>query len=141
MDALSKNGSTALLVAAREGSDAMVRTMLQFGADPNDGGDHGWSPLFVAAAYGHGNVIRTLISYGAPVNCKSHGQRTPLHEAVEAGHIDACETLVKEGADMHALDSMGVSPLVLAASQPGILAVLSGSRYISHPPIPVQSTA
>ena len=52
LDALSKNGSTPLLVASREGSIPVVKALLDFHAHPDDGGDKGWPPLFLAAAEG-----------------------------------------------------------------------------------------
>ena len=52
VDALSKNGSTALLVAAREGHTVVCEALLRHSADGDDGGDKGWTPLSVAAGDG-----------------------------------------------------------------------------------------
>ncbi|CAK0820684.1 unnamed protein product, partial [Prorocentrum cordatum] len=65
VDALSKNGSTPLLVSAREGHTAVCDALLRAGADADDGGDKGWTPLLVSAGEGHMEVCQALLQYQA----------------------------------------------------------------------------
>ena len=68
VDALSKNGSTPLLVASREGHTRVCKALLKHGADADDGGDKGWTPLSVAAGEGHVEVCEILLKYNANVS-------------------------------------------------------------------------
>ena len=64
VDALSRNGSTPLLVAAREGHVDIVGLLLSANAHPDDGGER-WTPLFIAAGEGHKNIVELLLQFGA----------------------------------------------------------------------------
>lgn len=147
MDALSKNGSTPLLIAAREGHPEVVRTMLRYGADPDDGGDKGVSPLLMAAAEGHLAVVRLLLSYGANANIASSFEgRTPLHEAAASGHLEVCIALIEEGgARADQPDSQGVSAWDIATlnGKKDILSALGGSsaKRLSVLPVPEAAIA
>ena len=85
VDALSKNGSTPLLVAAREGHNAICESLLKHNADADDGGDKGWTPLSVAAGEGHVAVCETLLKYNANVHgfaADGRFERSALQEAI-----------------------------------------------------------
>merc|ERR1719442_56816 len=89
VDALSKNGSTSLLVAAREGNNVVVESLLRHNADADDGGDKGWTPLSVAAGEGHTEVCQMLLKYNANVHGfagDGRNERSALQEAAEQGH-------------------------------------------------------
>jgi ankyrin repeat protein len=134
LDALSRNGSTPLLIACREGHAGIVETMLRYGADPNDGGDKGLTPIMIAASEGHADILRLLLEFGAEGREVSFELRTPLHEAVEGGHVHACKVLLEmASADPAAPDADGTSALAIAASaaRPDLLSLLQ------NPPAPV----
>ena len=121
MDALSRNGSTPLLIAAREGHASVVATLLAHRADPNDGGDKGLTPLLMASAEGHLDTVRLLLLYKADATESLFEGRTPLHEAAEAGHTDVCLELIREGhASILAADKEGITPLMIAAKHQGL---------------------
>lgn len=77
VDSRDERGRSPLLRAAgegvAEGFEAVVRVLLERGADPNQNGaggraGPGLSPLSVAAREGHASVVRLLLNYGADAN-------------------------------------------------------------------------
>ncbi len=132
LDSLSRNGSTPLLIASREGHAGVVESMLRYGADPNDGGDKGLTPLLLAAAEGHVEVVRLLLSFKGDANQAPFEGRSPLHEAVEAGHSEVCRDLIRYGkASIHAKDVEGTSPLMIAQAneKPDLVDILTSTNY------------
>ena len=79
------DGSTP--AGAREGHEAIVRALMEAGADVNKPWDDGATPLYIAAQKGHEAIVRALIELGADVNkatddwrdavvnCRSRGPR------------------------------------------------------------------
>lgn len=53
-----------LHIAARKGSDSMVRKLLELGADPNGIDEHGWTPILVALQYDRPTIVEILKSHG-----------------------------------------------------------------------------
>ncbi|KAI6362737.1 hypothetical protein MCOR25_006138 [Pyricularia grisea] len=74
---LGTEGKTALIYAAEEQSPDMVRLLLDFGADPNVGNIHGWTPLMAAALWGRLESVKILLERGADKErkCTSYGPR------------------------------------------------------------------
>jgi len=131
-DALSKNGSTPLLIAAREGHPAVVEMMLRYGADPNDGGDKGLTPLLLASAEGHLEIVKLLLSFKADANLALYEGRSALHEASEAGQADVCRALVSLGnACVNCEDSEGMTPLSIGENlgRDDIVDILKKTKY------------
>jgi ankyrin repeat protein len=69
-------GSTPLMYAVLYGDAAMVKTLLDGGADPNVKNDAGATAIMWAV--GDLDKTRTLVEHGADVNAKSDDGRTPL---------------------------------------------------------------
>ena len=59
---------TPLYIAAEFGHEAVVRTLMEAGADVNKATDDGVTPLYMAAYKGHEAMVRTLMEAGADVN-------------------------------------------------------------------------
>ena len=138
LDSLSKNGSTPLLIAAREGHARVAETMLRYGADPNDGGDKGLSPLLLASAEGHLEMVNLLLSFKADANLSLYEGRTALHEASDSGHAEVCRVLISQGnASVNAMDDNGETPFTIAArhGRDDVLSILKRTRFNpSHAP-------
>ncbi|KAK9368749.1 ankyrin repeat-containing domain protein [Lipomyces kononenkoae] len=58
-------GYTPLILASREGNDASVNILLDFGAEINKSDYEGNRAIHFASEYGHKKVMRTLIERGA----------------------------------------------------------------------------
>ena len=109
---------TPVADAARRGELALVRTLLQEGADVNAAHGDGLSALHWAAVHGDGQMAAMVMHAGANVRAVTRiGQYTPLHVASREGQTDVARLLVEGGADVNATTTnSGVTSLHLAAS-------------------------
>jgi cytohesin len=87
-------GGTPLFIAAYQGNEAMVRALIEAGADINkallDGGE---TPLFIAAHQGHEAAVRAMIELGADVSKAENNGVTPLSVAAQEGHTAIVQIL------------------------------------------------
>ena len=128
----STSPDTALHKAAREGDLAKLRSLLDFGADPNQRDGNGNRPLIEAVSAGHLNAVRVLIAAGANPNLTSSGGRTALIEGAIRGRIEIARLLISAGADLN-ISERGAGTALEAAEregQPALAALLlrSGAR-------------
>jgi ankyrin repeat protein len=86
---------TPLHSAAAGGHTAIVKLLLQNGADPNAREDGDFTPLHAAAQNGDADSVRSLLFEGADANAKTAEGKTPMDYAVEAGKANAVDVLKK----------------------------------------------
>ncbi|KAK5467499.1 hypothetical protein LTS15_000472 [Exophiala xenobiotica] len=126
-----KDGRTALSLAAKKGHEAIVRVLLERGAELDSKDNIGWTPLSWAARNGHEAVVRVLLEMGAELDSKhNNGQtplswatggaeleskdnngQTPLSWAAEYGHEAIVRVLLEMGAELDSKDNGGRTPL------------------------------
>lgn len=114
LDAASNMGRTPLHKAAGrhfKDNTAMIKLLLERGADPNARDGQGDSPLWAGAQPGMPDVARLLIGAGADVNNRNKQGRTPLHWAVFTKKSDYAKVLLEAGAEVDARDEDGRTPL------------------------------
>ena len=79
--------------ATSRGDAAMVRKLLEKGADPNAKQQGGWTALHNAASQGNVEVVRLLRSNGADVAARTDEGKTAADLAAERGHAVLAEAL------------------------------------------------
>lgn len=109
-------GGHALVLAAAAGQDAVLRALLQRGADIERRSDSGFTALGAAAFHGHRSAVRLLLRAGAdPTRLGATGQ-TALHLASTAGQVDVVDALLKAGVPTDLLNAHRETALDLAAA-------------------------
>lgn len=117
VNAADENGLTPLYVAAISGHEAVVRLLIEKGAevDTRDYTLFG-TPLLMAATLGHAATARLLLEKGARVNAANIFGVTPLHWAAGNGHEAVVRLLLEKGAEINAArKDNGWTPLHQAA--------------------------
>src|SRR6185369_10072853 len=97
--------------AAMNGNAAMMRRLLDAGANANQIDRTGDTILMIAIRTGDLASVRTLLDRGADANAKDPQlQATPLMLAAEAGHTEIVRALLEHEADVHARTRIGATP-------------------------------
>ena len=113
----SKLGRTPLLIAAgRPNGAAVVRFLLDRGADPKARDGKGVTTLIRAVYSGDLDIFRLLVDRGVDVNARGDFQLTALMEAVIQGNRPMAEMLLGYGADIRLRDQDGFTALTSAGS-------------------------
>ena len=88
--------------AAVNGREAVVRLLLEAGADKEAKNNYGRTPLIIAAQKGREAVVRLLLEAGADKEAKSNDGNTPLIRRRSNGHEAVVPLLLEAGADKEA---------------------------------------
>ena len=124
-----KYGETRLHMAAAWGSPAVVKVLLDAGADLEARAEGGATPLHMAAEWSQSPaVVKALLDAGADLEARAEGGATPLHMAAEWSQSPAVvKALLDAGADLEARNEDGEIPLHRAAVRgysPAVVGVL-----------------
>ncbi|NWZ87299.1 TNI3K kinase, partial [Poecile atricapillus] len=114
---LTRNGFTALHLAAYKDDVELLTALLHGGADIQQVGYGALTALHVATIAGHHKAVDVLLQHGAFVNVQDAVFFTPLHIAAFCGHQQVTHLLLKFGADVNASGEVGDRPLHLAAAK------------------------
>jgi ankyrin repeat protein len=94
---------TPLVLAAKQGSAAVMAPLLKAGADANAPTSNGTTPLMLASASGSVDAVRILLDHGADVNAKESVRNlTAAMFAAASNRALVLELLAKSGADLKA---------------------------------------
>ena len=112
LEAKTRNGDNALMVACFKGNKKAVEDLLAKGAEVNR---PGWTPLHYAAANGHNEIVQILLDKSAYIDAESTNKTTPLMMAARGGHIRTVKLLLDEGADETLRNDLGMNAIDFAA--------------------------
>jgi ankyrin repeat protein len=120
--ATDRAGSTPLHHAAGFGSTAMLKLLLDKGADPNAPNRRKSTALFWAIS--NELKARLLIERGANINAKLADGRTPVYQAASLGNgIPMLRLLLERGANPDARTITGTTPLMVASGRDNVEAM------------------
>jgi ankyrin repeat protein len=86
-------GGSALMLAAANNQEAVVRLLLSKGAHPNQQDEGGGTALIYASWKGHVGIVKMLLESGADASAATRDGRTALTVARSAGHTDVATLL------------------------------------------------
>jgi ankyrin repeat protein len=114
---LDENGATAFLRASQSGDLALMKLLLEHGADPKIPTVLGVTALHVAAGVGWVEgityewsqeatlaAVKMLLDLGLDVNAQADTGRTALHGAAHKGRSDVIQVLADHGARLDVRD-------------------------------------
>ncbi|KAJ5626764.1 hypothetical protein N7528_004191 [Penicillium herquei] len=90
----------ALCVASGEGHEAVVRILLNRGANVNTGEEQQSTALIAASRGGHKRIVQILLDHGADINTEGSKHGSALNAASEMGHEDIVKLLLDAGASI-----------------------------------------
>lgn len=96
----NEDGRTSLHWASRNGHAAMVKLLIEMGADMDICDIGGWTPLQQVLLDGEEAVVRVLIEMGADIHTCDLSGWTPLQRASMNGREAVVRLLIEMGADV-----------------------------------------
>lgn len=102
VNAYCGNFSSSLQAASLRGHTAIVRLLIQHGADVNMKGDGEYcNALQAAVAHGNEAIVQMLLQEGADVSVVGPGCVSTLQMAADNGHESIVRRLIQSGADVN----------------------------------------
>jgi ankyrin repeat protein len=117
VESRDRRDRTPLLWAVEKGHEALVKLLLEKGANLEFQDKSGQTPLSLAARKGHEAIVKLLLEKGSNLETQDESGQTPLSWAAEKGHEAVVELLLEKGADLETQDESSQTPLSLAAEK------------------------
>jgi len=111
INAVTRDGMTALIYHAEDGDERGCRFLLEHGADANHADASGNTALLHAISTGMDDLVNTLLKHGAEVNVRGENGQTPLMLAASGGHNRIVGMLLQYGATVDTKDTNGWTAL------------------------------
>ncbi|ERN04940.1 hypothetical protein AMTR_s00080p00129290 [Amborella trichopoda] len=99
VDAVDKDGFTALHKAVIAKKEAVISHLLRAGANPHVRDEDGATLLHYAVQVGAMQTVKLLIKYKVDINIADDDGWTPLHVAIQSRCRDIAKVLLVNGAD------------------------------------------
>ncbi len=105
-----------LIQAAYDGDEALVKSLLSKGANPNKTDKNGYPALIYACAYGYEGIVNALLDKKANPKGK-YNDVHPMTAAVNSDNTKIMKSLIDAGAFVNCADDNGYTPLMYAAQE------------------------
>lgn len=130
------DGQSALWMAVQRGNGAVVKKLIEKGADAKKSYENGFTLLMLASYFYYFNseIIPSLIAAGVDVNAQDDLGVTALMIAVERGYLRPVEDLVNAGASLKTEDVTGRTALDYANNE-NLIAYLNAQYAKKYPVI------
>ena len=115
--ARDKRHDTPLHVAAFNGRLNITRVLLDYGANPDAGGEWGETMLHLVSrgeydSQGHGlGIAQLFLEHGVDIHAQDIHHNTALHSAGFSGRLKIVQILLEHGADVKSKNKLGKTPL------------------------------
>ena len=109
----TKQHSSALIFAAEQGFDDLVKLLIVRGAEIDQVDGEGYAAISKASMNGHLTTLKILINAGANVDVISQGRSVLMH-VVEDNNMLLSQLLIAAGADVNFQDEHGDTALRVA---------------------------
>jgi 26S proteasome non-ATPase regulatory subunit 10 len=119
-DVQDQSGWTPLMISASvPDGEAVVKLLLQKGADVNEKTANGQTALHFVASKKNLDVARLLIESTPPASTRGRDRRGqyPIHRAAAAGSAPMVQLLLKNRSPLNAADNDGYTPLHHAVAE------------------------
>jgi len=111
---INKDGRTPLFIACQEGHIAIVKYLVDHGANLNREDYDGWTPLYFACKKEYIIIVKYLVDHGANINKENSKDGNPLSIACQVGNMTIVKYLVEHGANINRETNDGKTPLYFA---------------------------
>lgn len=111
-----RSGSAFLTACKCQSSERLlevIELLAEHGADPSVTED-GHAAIHILATHGRFDVVLRLLELGAD---DTELKWSPLHWAAAFGSAEDVQSAVDQGGDLHALDSLGSTPVLVAIAR------------------------
>lgn len=109
------NGSTALIKAAENSHTAILKLLLEAGAEKDARSRYGFTALMEASVKGHTAIVQLLLEAEADKDASATFGETALIMASSNGRVAVVKLLLESGADKEARSGRGFTALMIAA--------------------------
>ncbi|MDH7794452.1 MULTISPECIES: ankyrin repeat domain-containing protein [unclassified Beijerinckia] len=108
VDAVDRNGQTALLLAVAAGKTEAARLLLQRGANVNAQAANQDTPWLLAGALGRTAILELMLSHKPDLSLRNRFGGSALIPACERGHVETIRLLTtKSGIDVNHVNNLG----------------------------------
>ncbi|TGJ72390.1 hypothetical protein EYR41_004289 [Orbilia oligospora] len=115
LELADNTGRTAVLFAAKEGYEDIVRVLIESGANPEAKDHSGEAAILLAVRGGHESIVRILIGIGVNLEVKNHYDETPLFIAAQKGYEGIFHLLMESKTNIKTRDRKRRTILMAAA--------------------------
>ncbi|EGX53194.1 hypothetical protein AOL_s00006g572 [Orbilia oligospora ATCC 24927] len=117
LELADNRGRTALLFAAKEGYEDIMRVLIDSGANPEAKNSSGEAAISLAVGNGHESIVQMLIGIGVNLEVKDHRGQTPLFIAARNGSDSIFRRLMESKSDIKAVNTEAQTALMAAVER------------------------